>query len=400
MFLNIIQFLRQAESSNGIYEGSSSSVSAVCGGADAMRLMKFAFKLLDVLHWIIPSILGVLLLIDLGKNVIAGNEEAMGKNLQLFIKRIIMCCALFWVPVFVDVAMKLVEDVSSKMPGAVYENCIEIVLNNDDFSQYEIKWPEVDKNKKAEYRNQRNQARARVGVREDSSEDSSSSSSSSSSSGGSSGSSGDSGSSDDSSSTDSGSSDSSPVTSSKTRIIISDSAYTMRDIIGTPGGGIEWIQGNPSAVLSSSSTKDKINAVSKNSDCKVYIAGYVSSISSTGAAQNLIDAIATLKRNITDSTKCKFIVASVPPVDARASGYKNSDIVGINSRLNVGSYSNSYKYCSIYTKIADDCKKQCKTGSTGRNASLNTCTSACFTGNGINFAESYYKTYYGYLTGC
>lgn len=396
MIPNIIQFLVQIEGTDSGGAAGTSGVTAICGGADALRLLKFALKLLDVLHLVIPTILIVLLIIDLGKNVIAGNEDAMGKNLQLFIKRIIMCCALFLIPTFVEAAMGLVSSATVKISGANYSSCLGIALQTDDFSQYEIEWPKSTEEKKAEYRNQRNQARARVGVRETSSDSTDSSSSSS----GGSSSGGDSGSSSDGDSGDSGSSDSSTTTSSKTRIIISDSAYTMRDSVGTMGGGIEWIQGNPSAVLSSSSTKDKINAVSKNSDCKVYIAGYVSSISSTGAAQNLIDAIATLKRNITDSTKCKFIVASVPPVDARASGYKNSNIVGINSRLNVGSYSNSYKYCSIYTKIADDCKKQCKTGSTGRNASLNTCTSACFTGNGINFAESYYKTYYGYLTGC
>ena len=66
----------------------------VCGGADVLRILRFVFILLDMVCWIVPMGLIVMLMVDFGKNVIAGKEDEMKKNLNMVIKRIIYCIIL------------------------------------------------------------------------------------------------------------------------------------------------------------------------------------------------------------------------------------------------------------------------------------------------------------------
>ena len=67
----------------------------ICGGADVLRILRFVFILLDMVCWIVPIGLIVMLMIDFGKNVIAGKEDEMKKNVNIAIKRIIYCIVLF-----------------------------------------------------------------------------------------------------------------------------------------------------------------------------------------------------------------------------------------------------------------------------------------------------------------
>ena len=52
----------------------------------------------------------VMISIDFAKNVIAGKDDDMKKNLSLAIKRIIYCVAMFLVPTIVDATMGLLGD--------------------------------------------------------------------------------------------------------------------------------------------------------------------------------------------------------------------------------------------------------------------------------------------------
>lgn len=106
----------------------------VCGGADVLRILRFVFILLDMVCWIVPMGLIVMLMVDFGKNVIAGKEDEMKKNLNMAIKRIIYCIILFLVPTIVDFAVGLVSNIKDEK-----DNCLYIARNHDiDLSQYEI----------------------------------------------------------------------------------------------------------------------------------------------------------------------------------------------------------------------------------------------------------------------
>lgn len=106
----------------------------VCGGADVLRILRFVFILLDMVCWIVPMGLIVMLMVDFGKNVIAGKEDEMKKNLNMAIKRIIYCIILFLVPTIVNFAVGIVSNV-----GVEAAKCIEIARDhNNDLSQYEI----------------------------------------------------------------------------------------------------------------------------------------------------------------------------------------------------------------------------------------------------------------------
>ena len=79
-----------------------------CGGSDVLRILKFVFILIDLVFFIVPIGLILMLMIDFGKNVIASKEDEMKKNVNMVIKRIIYCVVLFLVPTIVNFAISLV----------------------------------------------------------------------------------------------------------------------------------------------------------------------------------------------------------------------------------------------------------------------------------------------------
>ena len=122
---------------------------AVCGGADILRVIKFIWKLLDVVFFIVPIVLIVMISLDFAKSVIAGKDDEMRKNTGIVIKRIIYCVALFLVEPICGLAIDMLgndaaidawQDGSGNNIG--WAECIEIAVENDDFSDYEINWNE------------------------------------------------------------------------------------------------------------------------------------------------------------------------------------------------------------------------------------------------------------------
>lgn len=104
-----------------------------CGGADILRIIKFVFTLLDIVLFIVPMGLIIMVSVDLAKNVIAGKEDEMKKNLNIAIKRIIFCMVLFLIPTIVSAAISLLGDL-----GVEYAGCIETATECEDLSKFEI----------------------------------------------------------------------------------------------------------------------------------------------------------------------------------------------------------------------------------------------------------------------
>lgn len=97
-----------------------------CGGADILRIIKFAFTLINIVLFIVPIGLIVMIMIDFSKNVIAGKEDEMKKNVSIVIKRIIYCMVLFLIPTIVKFAIGLVSDI-----GVKAFQCMDYAQNGD-----------------------------------------------------------------------------------------------------------------------------------------------------------------------------------------------------------------------------------------------------------------------------
>ena len=104
-----------------------------CGGDEVLKVIKFAMEMVDLVCFIVPIVLIVMIVIDFSKSVIANNEGDMTKNLQMVIKRIVMCVGLFIVPVIVRAVIFLLGNL-----GVDYVSCID-KARNTDFSQLEQK---------------------------------------------------------------------------------------------------------------------------------------------------------------------------------------------------------------------------------------------------------------------
>lgn len=81
-----------------------------CTNPDVLKVIFFAKELLDIVFLIVPMGLLLMLGIDFFKNVSAGKEEDMKKNLNIAIKRIIFCVCIFFVPTTVSLLTKIVSD--------------------------------------------------------------------------------------------------------------------------------------------------------------------------------------------------------------------------------------------------------------------------------------------------
>lgn len=102
-----------------------------CGGIEVLKVIKFIWELLDIVFILIPIGLILFIALDFAKNVIAGKEDEMKKNMSIAIKRIIYCIAIFLVEVIVQFAINLLGE-----NGVSYAKCINIATT-EDLSQYE-----------------------------------------------------------------------------------------------------------------------------------------------------------------------------------------------------------------------------------------------------------------------
>lgn len=101
-----------------------------CGGTGTLRTVGAVSGVMSLLFAFVPAGLILMISVDFLKNVIASNADNMQKNLQLTIKRIIMCVGLFLVPTIVNWTMSLV--------GGDIVYCINLARSGD-YSKVEQK---------------------------------------------------------------------------------------------------------------------------------------------------------------------------------------------------------------------------------------------------------------------
>ena len=94
----------------------------ICENPDILRVIYFGSKLLDLVFFIIPFLLIVMITIDLVKIVIGANDEKnIRTNRKTIINRLIYAMLLFFVPTIVSVVMNLLGDVNF---NSGYQQCL------------------------------------------------------------------------------------------------------------------------------------------------------------------------------------------------------------------------------------------------------------------------------------
>lgn len=99
-----------------------------CEISGVLKIILFVKKLLSYVCVIVPMGLIVMVSIDIGKNVIAGREDEMKKNVSVAMKRIIYCMCIFLVPSVVNLAVNMVND-AVKNANVTASSCTDN-LNN------------------------------------------------------------------------------------------------------------------------------------------------------------------------------------------------------------------------------------------------------------------------------
>ena len=124
----------------------------ICEQPSMLRVIKFILALLNIVRILIPIVLIVMITLDLGKNVLASNDDEMKKNFNIAKRRIIMAIAIFLVPTIVNISLSLVEGISNGTLKA-YTTCKNNLSDIDTFEAKlkaeQAQYEEENKDKKS-----------------------------------------------------------------------------------------------------------------------------------------------------------------------------------------------------------------------------------------------------------
>ena len=88
---------------------------SACTNPAVLKVISFVLQLLDIVCFIVPIGLIVMISLDFAKNVMASKDDDFNTNVHLVIKRIIFTFALFLVPTVVEFMLSLVSDASNNL---------------------------------------------------------------------------------------------------------------------------------------------------------------------------------------------------------------------------------------------------------------------------------------------
>lgn len=131
-----------------------------CTEPEVLKVILFVLTLLNMLFFIVPIGLIVMISVDFLKNVIAANLDDMSKNLKIVIKRITYCVVLFLVPSIVSFVIDLSTSSISSL-NVDYESC----LKNTEYIEYYEKLSalkEAEKKEKEQNKTKRKATKEKV----------------------------------------------------------------------------------------------------------------------------------------------------------------------------------------------------------------------------------------------
>lgn len=105
---------------------------SVCENPGVLKIIAFVLKMLDLVFFIVPIGLIVMISLDFTKSVIASRDDDFRKNLNLVIKRLIFTVVLFLVPTLVEFMITIVDDAQNTLSGE-YNSCLENIENIQHF---------------------------------------------------------------------------------------------------------------------------------------------------------------------------------------------------------------------------------------------------------------------------
>lgn len=104
-----------------------------CTEPEILKVILYIQIILKYVFFIVPIGLMLMMGFDFFKNVTAGREEDMKKNLNLAIKRLIFCVCMFFVPTIVSLVVDVVND-SIEDINIDYQSCLD---NTKNIAYYE-----------------------------------------------------------------------------------------------------------------------------------------------------------------------------------------------------------------------------------------------------------------------
>lgn len=113
-------------------DGSVFFLSA-CTNSSFLKIIAFIYKLLDVLLYFLPTLVIVMVSIDIFKNVMVMKDSDFKRNLMMAIKRIICAMAVYLIPSIVKAVIYMVDDSGI----AVTNDFLACLTNIDDIEYYE-----------------------------------------------------------------------------------------------------------------------------------------------------------------------------------------------------------------------------------------------------------------------
>lgn len=116
-----------------------------CDNSNVLKIIMFAIELLRIIFVVIPIGLIIMVSVDLAKNVIAGREDDMKKNVNIALKRVLMAFLVFFIPSIVGF---VINGLGNNDVG--YFDCITIA-NKKKIAEQE----KIEKEQKEEERNNR-----------------------------------------------------------------------------------------------------------------------------------------------------------------------------------------------------------------------------------------------------
>lgn len=99
------------------------SIMTVSFCEETANIWKVVGEVLDIIRIVIPLIIIVLGMLDLGKIVLSGDSKAMKESQRMFIKRLIYGLAIFFVTTIVKLVFSLVETNIAKDESKICWTC-------------------------------------------------------------------------------------------------------------------------------------------------------------------------------------------------------------------------------------------------------------------------------------
>lgn len=98
--------------------------------ADTANIWNLLGYVVTVIKIVIPLILIILGMVDLGKAVVSSDDKAISKSVSALIKRFIAAVVMFFIPTIVSALFNAVSSINMNEEGTDNQICVQCLTNN------------------------------------------------------------------------------------------------------------------------------------------------------------------------------------------------------------------------------------------------------------------------------